>query len=368
MTPRRWLYTFLACLLVLLVLASIKFLQIRAAIAFGESFPEPTESVQALVVAPTPAALEVSTLGEIIAPRSVELRNELAGKVSAVNLTPGGRFAKGDVLIQLDVSEESARHQSALASAALARLALERQQALVKRGSASQAQLDQARAERDIAEANARQLAALIAKKTLTAPFDGIAGLHDLEAGDYLEANTPLVLLQGLSDSLWVDFSLSPAQGRLDIGDAVRVVAPDAGGEQLAGTVIARDPALSDQSRNLRYRAQLAATPLLPVRAVVTVRVPVAAEARIQVPAQAVLRDEIGSYVYLLDPDGDAYRARRRGVELGGINGDTVTVEAGLAPGERIATHGAFKLRQGMRAVVRDRPSLDDADADAAEG
>src|SRR5690606_22527388 len=217
-----------------------------------------------------------------------------------------------------DVSEESARHQSALASAALARLALERQQALVKRGSASQAQLDQARAERDIAEANARQLAALIAKKTLTAPFDGIAGLHDLEAGDYLEANTPLVLLQGLSDSLWVDFSLSPAQGRLDIGDAVRVVAPDAGGEQLAGTVIARDPALSDQSRNLRYRAQLAATPLLPVRAVVTVRVPVAAEARIQVPAQAVLRDEIGSYVYLLDPDGDAYRARRRGVELGG--------------------------------------------------
>src|SRR5690606_25400901 len=224
MTPRRWLYTFLACLLVLLVLASIKFLQIRAAIAFGESFPEPTESVQALVVAPTPAALEVSTLGEIIAPRSVELRNELAGKVSAVNLTPGGRFAKGDVLIQLDVSEESARHQSALASAALARLALERQQALVKRGSASQAQLDQARAERDIAEANARQLAALIAKKTLTAPFDGIAGLHDLEAGDYLEANTPLVLLQGLSDSLWVDFSLSPAQGRLDIGDAVRVV------------------------------------------------------------------------------------------------------------------------------------------------
>src|SRR5690606_39445428 len=129
--------------------------------------------------------------------------------------------------------------------------------------------------------------------------------------------------------------------------------APDAGGEPLAGTVIARDPALSDQSRNLRYRAQLAATPLLPVRAVVTVRVPVAAEARIQVPAQAVLRDEIGSYVYLLDPDGDAYRARRRGVGLGGSNGDTVTAEAGLAPGGRLAAHRALQLGQGLRAVAR---------------
>src|SRR5690606_41876691 len=127
-------------------------------------------------------------------------------------------------------------------------------------------------------------------------------------------------------------------------------------------------PARSDRARRRAGGADLAARPLLPVRAVVTVGGPVAAGARIRVPAQAVLRDGIGSYVYLLDPDGDAYRARRRGVELGGINGDTVTVEAGLAPGERIATHGAFKLRQGMRAVVRDRPSLDDVGADAAEG
>src|SRR5690606_41485265 len=35
----------------------------------------------------------------------------------------------------------------------------------------------------------------------------------------------------------------------------------------------------------------------------------------------------------------------------GGINGDTVTVEAGLAPGERIATHGAFKLEIGRAHV-----------------
>lgn len=361
MTRHRWLITALACLLLLVILAGVKFMQIRAAIAFGESFPEPSESVQALVVTATQTAVEVSTLGEIIAPRSVELRNELAGQVVAVNLAPGSRFAKGDLLIQLDVSEETARHQAALARAELARLSLKRQQALFNRGSASQDQLDQARAERDIAEADARQLAALIAKKTLTAPFDGIAGLHHIEPGDYLDANTPLVMLQGLTDSLWVDFSLAPAQADLALGDRVRVAVPDSDGEYLTATLIARDPALSDRSRSLRYRAQLPADPRLPVHAVVDLRAPVAVGEHILLPAQAVLRDEVDSYVYVLEPDGDAHRARRRGVTLGPATGDTVTVVGGLVPGERIATHGAFKLRHGMRAMIRERPGSDAA-------
>jgi hypothetical protein len=49
MNMRRWLITLSVCLLVLAALAGIKYQQIRAAIALGESFPEPSASVEAHV-------------------------------------------------------------------------------------------------------------------------------------------------------------------------------------------------------------------------------------------------------------------------------------------------------------------------------
>ena len=106
---RRWLITSVACLAILAGLAGYKYWQIRAAIAFGESFPEPSESVEAQTVTLTPAVTYVTTIGEIVAPRSVELRNELEGRVSEVDMVSGSRVQAGDVLLRLDASEEQAR-------------------------------------------------------------------------------------------------------------------------------------------------------------------------------------------------------------------------------------------------------------------
>ena len=49
-TLGRWTKVFIGCLLLLLALALYKFLQIRQLIAFAESFPEASETVEAHVV------------------------------------------------------------------------------------------------------------------------------------------------------------------------------------------------------------------------------------------------------------------------------------------------------------------------------
>jgi membrane fusion protein (multidrug efflux system) len=46
----RWVWTLLFCLIVVSVLGFVKFNQIKAAIAFGESFPEPSETVRVIVL------------------------------------------------------------------------------------------------------------------------------------------------------------------------------------------------------------------------------------------------------------------------------------------------------------------------------
>src|SRR5690554_2884798 len=86
MTSRRWLITLVACLAIFAVLGGFKFLQIRAAIEFGKSFPEASESVEAVVVDSLLSSSYVTTIGEIVSPQSVELRNELEGRITAVNL------------------------------------------------------------------------------------------------------------------------------------------------------------------------------------------------------------------------------------------------------------------------------------------
>ncbi len=356
MRMRRWSLVLAVCLLVLAVLAGIKFQQIRAAIALGESFPEASATVEALTLEQSVAASHVDTIGEIVAPEALELRNELEGRVVTVNFASGGRVRKGEVLLALDTSEERARLEAATAGAALAEMNLQRQRKLLANRSVSQDRVDQARAEADIAHANVRQLQAIIDKKTLRAPFDALAGIHDIEAGEYLAANTALVTLQGLGDFLWVDFGLPLAQASMDIGARVALRSVGTAGEGVHATVVARNPAVSPHSRSLRYRARLEALPGMVPGSVVNVRVTTGERHLVRVPAPALLRDDMGSYVFVLEADADGYRARRRPVEVDSEDADTAAVRKGLAAGETIATHGAFKLRDGMRAVVGERP------------
>ena len=174
----RWTKVFIGCLLLVLVLALYKFLQIRKLIAFAESFPEASATVEIFVAQPQIWSETTNTVGEVLAPQAVALRNEVEGRVSAVGFAAGDAVKKDQMLLQLDASEEIAQLRSAQAEAELAQLALARYQKLMAQNLSSREQYDQARAQFAMATARSQALQAVIDKKTLTAPFDGSAGLH----------------------------------------------------------------------------------------------------------------------------------------------------------------------------------------------
>lgn len=358
MNIRRWLTTVVCCLFLVVALSGFKYSQIQAAIARGEAYPEPSESVRAISTKVQASEHFTSTIGEVVAPEQLVLRNELAGRITAINMVAGQKVHKGQVLVQQDVAEQRAQLEAADARARLAQMQLERLQRLLERNTASQDDVDRARAEHEIARARVSELRAVIDRKTLRAPFDARVGLHDLEPGEYLEANSTLVDLVGVRDSLWVDFNLPLARGSIAVGDTVTVAPPQSGENWLAAQVIARSPALSSRSRNFGYRAEITADPALPPNAVVTVRVSLGTTPVIRLPVSAVLRDELGSYVFRLDPaeQGEGYRARRQSVKLGRERQQQVDIVEGLEAGTLVATDGAFKLHHDMLARVRQRP------------
>ena len=179
MNTRRWLIALIACALVFAALAGYKVMQIKAAIAFGNSFPEPSETVEAVTVDSSRVQSYNQTIGVIVAPQSIVLRNEVAGRVSVVNFESGALVEKGRILLQFDISEEAARLKAAQAQADLARLDLQRIKKLKNSKTVSEERYDQARAQYNIASAEVNSLQAIIDKKTLRAPFAARAGLHE---------------------------------------------------------------------------------------------------------------------------------------------------------------------------------------------
>lgn len=356
----RWVMTGLACVVILLALAAYKFLQIQAMIAYGKSFPEPSESVAAATATTQAFQQTVSTIGEIIAPQSLQLRNEEEGVIAELNFAPGDRVEKGRVLVQLDVSEEKARLKAAQARVNLAQLDLERIQRLRKQKTVSQEAMDQARADYDIARADVMALEAIINRKTLRAPFDAIAGLHHLDVGEYLQANTAIVSLVGVTDYTWVDFNLPLAQASLTVGSEVSVELPDQQRRTFSARVIARDPLASEGARTIGFRARIEQGGQIPSNTLVRVTVPMATAQQLAIPRTALLVDGMGDHVFVLVPDesGKGYRAHRRQVKVGYKDEQDVGVIDGLQDGELVASKGAFKLAPNMLTFVRERPTI----------
>jgi len=357
---KKWILTLLACAAIAAVLIGYKMLDNKAAEEAAASAPEYSETVSAGEVARIEYQPAVSVLGKVVAPQQVELRNEVAGIVAAVNFKSGAQVEKGQLLLQLNISEEQAQLRSAIARAELARSTQKRIKKLRDSKTVSQDQYDKAVAELRVAKADKAMIEATIAKRTLRAPFDAITGIHQFDAGQYLEENTLITTLVGMQDFLWVDFSLPQIYAALPDDVSVMIGSLSEGAhatswQPLSAPVIAREAVMKAESRSLRYRAQVkkGESGLL-ANAIVSVKVPIAEIQReLAIPAVAVLYSSAGPYVYLLNEDKaaamqPAYRAQRQPVTLGDQQGELIIIKSGLEVGQRIASAGAFKLSDGL--------------------
>lgn len=366
---RSWLIVVSVCLAVAGGLGYYKYSQIRAAMAFAAAYPEQVVAVESALAFEGLWQPETSVTAEVVATRSVTLSNELAGTIAAVGFISGAPVKAGDVLVLLDTSEEQAQLAAARAEAEIARLELSRNQKLIVSGAAAEESRDQAKARHDAAVAAVNRLLAVIEKKTLRAPFDATTGLHQLEAGQYLDKGSVITRLIGLGESVWIDFTLPQQQALIAIGERVRVTAPGATGT-VEAEVIARDAFVNERSRNISVRA-LVNDPdgLLLPGSLVKVAVPVSgAQIATLVPLTAVRRSAFGAHVFVLVPAEESarapYRASQRPVVLGPQQGDLVIIVSGLKPGELVATDGAFKLREGVLV----NPVSDTAGVNAIQG
>lgn len=338
-------------------LAEWKRAENAAGAAAAAALPEPVESITAAEARPREHRRTSTTIGTVLALRSVTLRNELQGTVHTVALTPGAVVEEGTVLVVLDVTVEEAELKAEEAELSLAEAQLGRMQRASESKAVPAMEVDRARAERDVARARIERTRAIIARKTIRAPFRARIGLSDVHVGQYLLEGTELTTLQGVDAAVHVDFAV-PQQiaAGLAEGDTVEVFS---GRESAArpARVVAVDARVDSATRNAWVRARIevaAGAESLAPGASVRVRVPVGEPlAAVTVPVNALRRGPDGDHVFLIadDPMGIS-RAHLRRVDGGAMLGDEVLILSGLAAGDRVAASGAFKLREGVRVAI----------------
>ncbi|GAC19319.1 efflux RND transporter periplasmic adaptor subunit [Paraglaciecola arctica] len=351
----RWVWTFIFCLLVVSVLGFVKFNQIKAAIAFGESFPEPSETVQTIIIEQSQWQSKLNVMGEVVASRSLDLRNELAGIITKIGFVSGAKVFKGTLLLQLDVENEEAQLAALKAQVSIAQLDVNRFSELIKNNASSRDQLDRAQAQLAVAEANVRALQSTIRKKTLIAPFDAVVGLHQLEVGSYLSVNTLITRLVSVSDAVWLDFLVPQEHANLSVGELVQVSSTSLLTDVYTAKVIALSQEIDLDSRNLRARALWSNTPKqIKPGALVEVQLSIGNNLNVvRIPSVAVRYDAFGTFVFILNKDKNAdWRATRQSIEVQAKDNKTAIVTSGLNIGQTIATIGSSKLREGMLVNV----------------
>ena len=298
-----------------------------------------------------------TSIGTVLATRSITLRNELAGKVVQVRLVPGEVVDAGTLLVALDVSVEQAELQALEAQAELAETTLARAQNLRQQGIVPETEFDRARAERNVALAQIARTKAIIARKTIRAPFRARVGIADVHPGQYLDEGTELTTLQGIDKAAHVEFAVPQrVAAALRESESVEVLAPGAD-TPIPARIVGIDARVDPATRNAKVRARIDSEAAAP-GASVRVQVPDGSPVKVvSVPASALRKGPGGDHVFVLVPDKDGRaRAELRRVQSGPLRGDDVIILDGLAEGERVATSGSFKLRPDALVSVVEQP------------
>jgi multidrug efflux system membrane fusion protein len=308
----------------------------------------------------------VQTLGEVALP----------GQKSRP-IEKGDFVRKGTILARLrasDYEQKLATAQAALnetrANAKLAEADLERARKLYESKAIAKAEFDTqmaraetARAMVDGTLAQSREAGIALGDTVLRAPMDGTVLWRRVEVGTLVAPGQPAISIAETRSMRALFGVPQELVQKLDIGSPVTVFVPAQGDaeapEQTLEAKVTNIAPSADASGRLFSIEAALPNPSNALRpgTVISVHLPEATEgaASIAIPLSAVIRNPNrpkGYAVFVLDGHDKRATAHLREVQLGEVLDNSVTVEGGLALGERVVTIGTNLLRDRSNTVV----------------
>lgn len=370
--------------------------------------PRPPAAVTVATAEARDVPVYLDEIGRVVPIETVSIVPQVGGKVIAAHVADGTFVKKGDPLFELDprpfkaalASAEAALEQSK-AELALAEIEFKRIQGLSSKSQASQIEYDRTRIAQEVAEAKVHSAEAAVETAklnleytTIESPISGRAAWRMVDPGNVVKANDATMQMIRRLDPIYVEFTVpendlatvrrsiasdAGASGGLRVEvtvpeDSSRVVAAASGVPAASQPSAAVGPARSGQLTFLDNVVQ-GGTGTVKLRATVDnadfllwpgqfvhVRLVLATKKdAVLIPAKAEQIGQRGPYVYVVAADGTA---KLRPITPGQRQGDLLTVDQGLAAGERVILTGQMTVTPEAKVMVLNEPPAN-ATADA---
>lgn len=313
-------------------------------------------SVEVASVEVTRLTDDTQAVGSLRSRRSVVLRPEVSGRITRLNFTDGQRVRKGQVLVQFDDQLQQAQILQSQAELSIALANQKRNQELVAQGFVSQRSLDESAANLQVAQARLVLARATAARLRILAPFDGIAGIRQVSAGDYLKDGADIVNIEDI-EAIFVDFRLPERfQTKVRRGQTAMLNIDALPGQQYQAQIQAIDPQIDVNGRSVGVRAcidnrQLQLRPGMFAR--VNTVFGVRDNARV-IPEEAIVPQGGKQFVIKLlkGPGEQTWKTQRVEVQVGLRTPGKVEILDGLAPGDTVITTGQQRVQRDGTVVT----------------
>ena len=345
-------------LVIVAIIAGVKFVQISALIAQSKA-PLPASVVTAMHVPYAEWQPGVTAVGSIKAVRGVDVTTEVGGIVRSIGFKPGQQMADQTLLVQLNADSDIAQLHSLEATADLAVIVLKRDKAQLAVNAVSQAQVDTDSADLKAKLAAAEQQRALVAKKSIRAPFAGRIGITAVNPGQYLNPGDKIATLQTF-DPIYIDFTVPQTQlEQIAIGQNVAVTADGLADQTFSGRVSTIDTQFDPTTRNVTVEATVAnpqqsLVPGMFARAIVDSGKP---QRYLTVAQSSVTYNPYGTTVFIAtssknDKGEEVLTAQQSFIKTGPTRGDQVAILEGVKEGDLLITSGQMKLKNGSPVQI----------------
>lgn len=291
-----------------------------------------------------------SYTGKLLANEEIDIRPEIAAKVTGIYFKEGSIVSKGEMLVKMFDADLQAQLKSNLLQLALAQKELDRKKELYQFKGISKEELDISENNFSTLKASQDLIKAQISKTELHAPFSGVVGLRNVSEGSFVSNSTIITSLQQV-DPIKIDFSV-PEKFIANVNNGKEIeFTIDASDEIFTGKIYALESKIDALTGSIKVRA-LSPNPkrvLYPGSfAKINLKLFPNKEC-LMIPAKSTMPILEGEQVFILKNG----KAKAVDIKTGYRTAREIEILKGLAANDTLVTTGLLQIKDGMSIRVK---------------
>lgn len=291
---------------------------------------------------------EISVSGTLLSFEEVELKPEISGRITKINL-PEGKFVKsGTLLVKLFDEDLQANMKKLKTQLSIQEKVYLRQSELLKVNGISQNEYDLLGLQISGIKADIEYQKAMIRKTEIFAPFDGIVGLRNISLGAFVNSGTVLTTFKS-NNKLKLDFSIPEKySSEVKTGTDVNFKLNNSD-KVFKAKVIATETSVDKNTRNLKVRAIVNNnSPLLIPGSFANVELKMREHNNaLLIPTSAIIANARKKNVIISEKG----MAVKKDIVTGTRNSGEIEVLEGIKTGDTVVTSGLLFLKEGMPVI-----------------